>query len=190
MLTAITRASDVSLLRWANAALSDLIARLRPGDVAGQPLAVELSEELGIEMLWTEANATAPEPWEVGDDGWSWRLRYDPDDHISNVDCPAAIPALVTIGRRNGNQLLLNLEAVGTLSVDGDDEPAAEFVRSIVVELAVGELLSDAFLVAAGIQLDGLAAVDRVQHRDREAAGESLRSAVDGVAVRSCANTR
>lgn len=179
VLDAITRASDVSLLRWANAALARLMSELRPGDVAGQPLAIELSEAFGVEMLWTEANHAAPVPWQVADDGWAWHLRFDPDEAVPNAEQPAAIPALVTIGRRNGNQLLLNLEAVGTLAVDGGDPAASDFVRSIVAELAVGDLLSDAFLVASGVDLDGLAAADRVQQRDRADAADALRSAVE-----------
>jgi len=179
VLDAITRTSDVPLLRWANAALAGLMSELRPGDVAGQPLAIELSEAFGIEMLWTEANHAAPVPWQVADDGWAWHLRFDPDEAVPNAEQPAAIPALVTIGRRNGNQLLLNLEAVGTLAVDGDDPAASDFVRSIVAELAVGDLLSDAFLVASGLDLDGFAAADRVQQRDRADAADALRSAVE-----------
>lgn len=179
VLTSIIRASDISLVRWANDALSDLMERLRPGDIEGQPLAVELSEGNGIEMLWTHANHNAPDLWTVGDDGWSWSLAYDPDTRVKAVDRPAALPALVTIGRRNGNQLLLNLEAVGTLAVDGDDDPAGDFIRSIVVEFAVGEVVSDAFLVASGVTLDGIAAVDRVQSKDRDAACSAMRAAVD-----------
>ena len=177
-LSAVTRASDISLLRWANTAIAEAMARLRPDDVDGQPLVIELSETLGIEMLWTHANPVAPDPWQVTDDGWAWRLGYDPDAPISKTDIPAAMPALVTIGRRDDNQLLLNLEAVGTLAVDGDEQ-ATEFVRSIVTELATGELLSDAFLVTCGVELDGIASIDRVQQRDRDGAGQLLSSAVD-----------
>lgn len=178
-LTAVTRASDVSLLRWANSALVDVFRRLTPADIQGQPLAVELSETTGIELLWTHPNPTAPDPWQSVSDGWAWHLPYDPDQPVDNSDHPAAIPALVTIGRRDGNQLLLNLEAVGTLAVDGDDQSASDLVRSIVVELAVGEVLTDAYLVAAGIHLDGIGAVERVQCRDREIARTALVAAVE-----------
>lgn len=179
VLTALVRAADVPLIRWANSALADLLAVLRPGDVTGQPLAIELSESTGIEMLWTEPNGAAPEPWGVGDEGWSWRLAYDADAPVANAEHAAAMPALVTVGRRDGNQLLLNLEAVGALGVTGDASVASDFVRSLVVELASGDVLSDAFLVASGVELDGLVAAERVQIRDVEGAGSSLGAAVE-----------
>lgn len=179
VLTAVTRASDVSLLRWVNSALADLMARLTPTDITGQPFAIELSEDSGLELLWTSPNRTALEPWRATDDGWAWQLAYDPDRPVDLVDRPAAIPALVTIGRRDGNQLLLNLEAVGTLAVDGDDRPTAEFVRALVAELAVGEILSDTYLVTTGIDLDGLADCDRLQRRARDDARSVLDTAVE-----------
>ncbi|MGD9796163.1 MAG: LysM peptidoglycan-binding domain-containing protein, partial [Acidimicrobiia bacterium] len=179
VLTAVTRASDVSLLRWANDALIDLTTRLAPTDIDGQPLAVELSETAGIELLWTHPNQTAPEPWRAVGDGWTWRLGYDPDQPVDNTDRPAAIPALVTIGRRDDNQLLLNLEAVGTLAVDGDDAPAADFVRSLVAELAVGELLTDTFVLTTGVELDTIDTSSRVRQVSRDEADWTLAKVVD-----------
>jgi DNA-binding SARP family transcriptional activator len=179
VLTAVTRASNVSLLRWANTALADLMARLEPSDVDGQPLAIELSEISGIELLWTRPNRRAPQPWHAMSGGWAWQLPYGPDEPVGNTERPAAIPALVTIGRRDGNDLLLNLEAVGTLAVDGDDQPAADFVRALVAELAVGEILSDAYVVTTGLDVDGLAGIERVQRRDRQGAGDALGAAIE-----------
>jgi hypothetical protein len=179
VLTAVTRAADVPLLRWANAQLAGLTQRLRPGDIDGQPLAVELSETSGIEMLWTAPNRQAPQPWNMRDDGWTWTLPYDPDAAVDNSDRAAAIPALVTIGARDGNQLLLNLEAAGTVAVDGEDQPAADFVRSLVAELAAGDILSDAYLVTCGVEVGQLAGLDRVQRGNRDAARESLSAAAN-----------
>ena len=71
---------------------------MRPGDVAGMPLALELSNTHGIEMLWTEANPEAPRPWEATDGGWSWRLLYDEDLPLPEVEQAAVLPGLVTIG--------------------------------------------------------------------------------------------
>ncbi len=178
LLSAITRAADVSLLRWANHELGELFAAMCPGDVAGMPFAVELSQTHGIEILWTAANPRAPRPWEATDGGWSWRLLYDPDLPLPEADQTAVLPALVTIGTRDGNQLLINLEAVGSLAVDADEEIADSFVRSIIVELAASELLSDAYLLCAGVPLDGAVHFDRIQRCDEAVALERLEVAV------------
>ena len=166
---------------------------MRPGDVAGMPLAVELSKTHGIEMLWTEANPEAPRPWEATDGGWSWRLLYDEDLPLPEVEQAAVLPGLVTIGSRDGNQLLLNLEAVGTLAIDATEQTAESFARSIIVELAAGELLSDAYLACAGVALDGAVHFDRIQRCDEVTAIERLKSAVvasarflDAAASRRC----
>lgn len=169
-LAALTRAADVSLLRWANHELADLFQQLGRGDIAGEPLAVELSEAHGIELLWTEPNPVAPRPWEAGDDGWSWRLIYDPDLPLDRHDNTAVLPALVTIGSRDSNQLLLNLEAVGVIDIEGDTDSADGFLRSVVAELGTGELLSDAYIVCTDIHLDGLSSLDRIQRTTTEQA--------------------
>ncbi|MEK7422698.1 MAG: LysM peptidoglycan-binding domain-containing protein, partial [Actinomycetota bacterium] len=178
VLAAITRASDVSLLRWANHELAELFARMRPGDVAGMPLAVELSQTHGIEMLWTGANPQAPRPWEATDGGWSWRLLYDPDLPLPEIEQAAVLPALVTIGTRDGNQLLVNLEAFGALAIDATEQTAQAFARSIVIELSAGELLSDAYLSCAGLDLAGALHFDRIQRCDEADANQRLENAV------------
>lgn len=163
MLTALTRAADVSLLFWANHEMAKLFSRMSPGDVGGMPLAVELSRSHGIELLWTEANAHAPDPWEMIDGGWSWHLPYDEDLPLPVGEQATVLPALVTVGTRDGNQLLLNLEALGSVAIDAPDESAQAFARSIIVELAAGELLSDAYVAVSGITVDGAPHFDRVQ---------------------------
>ena len=178
VLSAITRAADVGLLRWANHELAELFAAMRPGDVAGMPLAIELSETHGIEMLWTQANLNAPRPWEAMDGGWSWRLLYDENLPLPEIEPSAAVPALATFGTRDGNQLLLNLEAFGALAIDATEQTAEAFARSIIVELAAGDLLSDAYLACAGAALDGAFHFDRIQCCNEVDANERLESAV------------
>lgn len=179
VLTALTRAADVPLIRWANAQLCDVIRNLSPAEVDGQPLAIELSDATGIELLWTAANPKPPAPWQADHNGWTWTLAYDPDAPIDNSHRPSAIPSLVTIGSRDGNQLLLNLEAVGTLSVSGTDQSAASFVRSVVAELSVGDIVGDAYVVACGVDLGGLEGLDRVQFRDIDDTKAKLAAAVE-----------
>ena len=178
VLTALARAADVSLLCWANHELATLFAGMTTGELNGMPLAVELSREHGIELLWTDVNPVAPSPWHATDDGWSWRLAYDEDQPLPSGEQAAVLPALVTIGTRDGNQLLLNLEAVGCIAVDASNDVAEAFARSIIVELAAGELLSDTYLACSDIDLDGAHHFDRIEGCTASQANERLARAV------------
>jgi hypothetical protein len=179
---AIVAAADVPLVRWAGQSLSELMSRLRPDEATtSAPLAVELSVEAGIELLWDTPNPNAPAPWRVADEGWAWRLAYDPDAEAPVDALPAAIPALVTVGHREGRQLLVDLEAFGTLAVAGDAERVGDFLRSVALELSSGDDLADAYVVT--VDVDGVEASDRLTAADIETArdrassvGESVRA--------------
>ena len=173
---ALVRASDVSLVRWAGQEISGVLFDLgRP--VAG-PVAVELSDLTGIELLWDAPMLDAPVPWEATPGGWSWRLLYDPAAEVPEASLPAAIPGLVTFGRRHDAQVLVDLEAFGVVSLDGDVRAAEDVLRSIVLELGAGDELSDAWVSTVGIGVDGVEQLGRVQARTPEAALDHARGIV------------
>jgi len=91
--TAIATASDMPLKRWAGHHLATLIND-PPRHVEGGPLAVELSPETGIELLWDTPNPAAPLPWTATDGGWAWHLFYHPDGSIpstiGHLPCPVS----------------------------------------------------------------------------------------------------
>lgn len=151
---AVSAAADVPLVQWATHHLTLALRSLRPDQLHAAPIAVEISEDAGLEILWTAPQPGAPRPWTIADGGWAWRLTYDPDVAIPSDGLPASIPALVTIGRRDGRQLLVDLEAFGTLTVDGDDGAADDFLRSVAVELTGGQDLADAHVLTHGIDND------------------------------------
>lgn len=151
---ALVSASDLPLVRWAGQELARMAAALDPKFITGTPVAVELSDTSGIELLWDIPQTAAPEPWQATDGGWAWRLPYDPDAPIPPDELPSPIPALVTFGERDGRQLLVNLEAIGSLAVTGDDDAVDAFIRSITTELATSDDLADAYLLLSGVDLD------------------------------------
>jgi nucleoid-associated protein YgaU len=151
----IRRAGDVPIVRWAGQELASLVLRLDRHHLTGGPLAVELSEEAGIEILWSSPQQHAPEPWRIRDGGAAWRLAYDPDAPTPPDRLSAAIPALVTVGTRDDRQLLLDLEAFGTISVTGPDDRVDAFLRSVALELATSEDLADAYPELVGLDLPG-----------------------------------
>jgi nucleoid-associated protein YgaU len=159
---AIIAAADVPLVRWAGQELAELFRRTPARRIQGAPVALELSENTGIELLWDEPNPTAPAPWEATDGGWAWRLLYDPDAPVPAADAPSTLPGLVTIGHRDGRQLLINLEAYGSLAVTGDPAAVEAFARAAVLELGAADDIADAYIVTVGLDVDGVEQFQRV----------------------------
>lgn len=181
-LAALT-AADVPLVRWAGQHLAALVQHLDRRDITAAPSAVELAETTGLEILWDEPQLSTPYgAWTVADGGWAWRLTYDPDAPLPAEQLPAGLPALVTIGQRDGRQLLVDLEAFGHLSIVGPTEHTEALARAIALELACGTELADAYVTTVGLDLDPvLAARHRLTSRTAEEAVESIRNAATSV---------
>jgi len=181
---AVIRASDVPLVRWAGQALGAMARQLDRRALNGVPVAVEISEPTGIEVLWDRPQPQAPEDWEVADGGWAWRHAYDPDAPLAPDEIPSPLPSLVTVGHRQGRQLLVNLEALGTLAITGDPVATENLARSIALELATSEDLADTYLTICGsidpvLDPDG---TDRVGQATVSDALRTLRTAEESVA--------
>jgi hypothetical protein len=92
------------------------------------------------------------------------------------------IPALVTIGQREGRQLLVDLEAFGTLSVTGPPDFTSGLLRSVALELACGNDLADAYVSIVDIDVDPLVAPrHRLTVQTLTEAIESAAKAIDSV---------
>ncbi len=177
----VVRAADVPLLRWAGQEVAVMVDRLDPRRLTAEPLAVEISEEVGIEVLWSSSQQQpAPDGWQVRDGGASWRHSYDPNAPTPPNEHPAAIPALVTVGRRDGRQLLVDLEAFGTVAVTGPDEMVESFLCALAVELSVSEEVSDAWVQVSGVDLPG-GPYDRSKFATPDAAVAAVSSAAASV---------
>ena len=176
----LVAASDVPLVRWVNHELACLVDGLDASKFDGGPVAVEFSETRGIELLWDEPNRSAPRPWEATEGGWSWRLLYNPDVELPSCAEPRVVPGLVTIGRRDGNQVLVDLEAFGSLAIVGDAESVDECARSMILELATGEELANAYLHVVDVDLwEAGATLPRTIERTEEDLVEHLRGIAD-----------
>ena len=171
---AIVAASDVPFVRWVAQELAALARSLDPDEHEAAPLAIELAESEGVEVLWDQPVLDAPPPWEATDGGWSWRTLYDPDEPTPLSDWPSPMPGLVTIGTRSGRQLLLDLEHVGTLSISGPHERVDGLLRSMILELAVGDELSNARVLTVGTDIDADARGHRVEEVSFDAASSAL----------------
>jgi nucleoid-associated protein YgaU len=168
----IVRAGDLPFTTWASYELSALALRLDPREITGAPEAIELSQTTGIEILWDHEQPAAPPPWRAADGGWAWRLAYDEDAHTPNVDRCSPFPALVTIGTRESRQLLLDLEAYGTVSICGPDDLVDGLLRAIATELAVSDTIANSYLDLVGFELPVKHLGNRIRHTTiDEAAG-------------------
>lgn len=172
---AVLAAADVPLVRWAGQHLAQLVLHLDRQTLTGAPVAVELSDTAGLELLWDTPQPDAPQGWTAADGGWAWRLAYDPDAPVPVDELPAAIPALVTVGHRDGRQLMIDLEAYGTVTVSGTDDRAQAFLRSIALELATDQDLADAYVQAVGFD-PGVGHLDRLSTSDVDGALRRLDS--------------
>ena len=178
-------AADVPLVRWAGQELAILGEQLTRRYLDADPVAIELSEDYGLELLWDHPFPNAPAPWEAVPGAWAWRLLYDPDAPIPLAERPAVIPGLVTFGRRHGRQLLIDLEALGSLSVTGDPIAVGDFIRAIAFELGTSEDLADTYLAATAAVIDAetaaalprLDVVEPAEIRDRLATGAAATGA-------------
>jgi DNA-binding SARP family transcriptional activator len=174
---AVVAAADVPLVRWAGQELAELAGRLHRHTITASPVAVELSEQDGLELLWDAPVPDAPAPWEADAGGWAWRLLYDPEAPVPAPELPSPLAALVTIGRRDGRQLLLDLEAYGTIAVTGDAPAVEAWLRSVALELGAGDEIADAHVVCVGLDVDGAEHLTRVEVTDSATALSRLSAA-------------
>lgn len=166
----LARRANPTMHEMARAVLFEAAAYVAREGLDGAPVAIELSAEDGIELLWDEQNHTCTPPWKVIDHGWSWAAPLD-----GNVDVPAggieaAAAALVTLGTRDGRTLMVDLEAFGAVTVTGDMGSAEALVRSLALELATGDVLSNAYVSLVGFDLIGVDHLPRVMRRTEDEA--------------------
>jgi DNA-binding SARP family transcriptional activator/LysM repeat protein len=158
--------ADLPLLRWAAHQLALLARTLKPDTTPAAPLAVELSPEHGIEILWETPMPIPARSWAAVEAGWAWKRPYDDDERLPATPVPAVCPGLVTIGRRTeGHQLLIDLEAYGSLAVSGDPAAAEDAFRSLILELGTAEELADAYVSIVGFDDPALNHLPRVRAR-------------------------
>lgn len=147
---ALHETQNLSIVEWSAVALRALAAQMRPrpGEPTSIPRLLRLEDER-IELVWDTPNPELIEPWASADGGWSWTL--DRSATVSACDGPSACPALVTIGQRDGADVLLNLESCGTLSIEGEPGAVDALARAIAFELAAGALADAPTVLMVGL---------------------------------------
>ncbi len=182
---AIRLTDNLTTVEWASLALRELAARVRPtpGRTNPVPRLFRLAGD-EVELMWDTPSPDLLEPWTSPDGGWSW-TRSRPDD-FDVRGTPHPCPALVTIGRHAGADVMLNLECCGALALVGSEDEVDDFVRHLSLELGASPfadaptvlLVSDATRVAGEPEHVRLATVDEAEAwlRDRADASSALLS--------------
>ena len=126
--------ADEERALWVAAGLSSLASRpIWDEEEAPAPVFAHLTDD-GLRVEFEAADpVAAPLPWRTFDDGLSWLLpRSTPIEAIPSFDSYCPTPAFVGISR----SVMLNLENVGTLSVEGPSSAVDSILNSLVHELA------------------------------------------------------
>ena len=156
------RAHATERVATLNALLRSLTPYVRAHREPPAVRAVQLAGDR-VEVLFAAPAPTPPPGWTTVDGGHSWvHPTSEAPLALKREALPA--PTLVTIGTTDaGDELLMDLETAGSMSIDGDREVALGLVRSIVLELVscpLGESM-DVFLV--GLDVDGVEHGDQVR---------------------------
>ncbi|HET7489172.1 MAG TPA: hypothetical protein VFJ85_14670 [Acidimicrobiales bacterium] len=179
---------------WVDAVLRVLVGRLRAAELTAPVITCVRAGQLGIEVLLAEPAPVAPPGFDVVDGGHVWRL--DPDAELAQLRAEGdehapASPALVSVGCSPEGPLLVDLEGIGVLSVEGAAERVAAFLAGVALELTCATWAEGIDLHLFGAD-PGLAPAERVTvHEDLEEVVELAERAARGAAasLEACPST-
>jgi hypothetical protein len=124
---------------WVDAALRVLGGELCQSSLMVPRVTCVRAGELGLEILLAEAAHEAPPSFAAVDDGHVWRL--DPDLDLAELhrragDAVAPLPTLVSVGVSPEGPVLVDLETLGVVSVEGDNARVSALLAGAALELA------------------------------------------------------
>lgn len=156
---------------WVDATLRVLGGRIREASLPAPAITCVRAGQCGLEILLAEARTSAPVGFDAVDEGFVWRVG--PDTDLDDLRAEAArntatAPALVSVGASPEGPLLVDLEGVGTLSVEGAPDRVAAFLAGVAVELACAPWAEGIDLRLVGPH-PGLAGVEAVSVVDDSA---------------------
>jgi DNA-binding SARP family transcriptional activator len=151
---------------WVDLALRHLAVSLQEEGAPPPPAVLAVrAGELGVEILISPPWPVAPGRFLPVDDGHTWRL--DPAvelgdlAHLTN-DCPAYLPALVTVGDTDSGAALIDLDEAGSLTVEGDTEQVSSVLTAMTAELATAPWSESCDIVLIGVG-EALVNLERVR---------------------------
>lgn len=174
----------------------DLALRGAAADLARQQarvLAAEIADDGEIRLYTDRPAMLVARHWFVDIDAGAWRLPADVSladlaDGARGANQPC--PAIVHIGESAGGQLFVDLEAVGSLSVDAPPAVAASIVRCAAASLAVSPFTESSRVFTFGIEIDAhLGSLNAELHDSVASAVEAVRATVGSTGVATSGST-
>jgi DNA-binding SARP family transcriptional activator len=175
-------------------ALRALSVRLRDGDRHRAPDVRSASLRAGsLDLVLGDPDQDAPPPFLDDADGLVWRASVHTRPLVSPEQAREALPLfplLLTVGRDAEAPVLLDLEAVGSLAVEGPAAEVRDVLCHVVAEAALAPWAEDVEIVLLGFEKDAAdvlesLAADRITSVDEVDAAllRVLAKRVDGVAA-------
>jgi len=132
--------ADTEAARWVEATNKLITARLAQHKAHRMPAVIAMrAGRFGVEVLLDEPCAPIEGFVSGNDDNSAWRLHPDLELRMIEAeteDVQPYCPALVPVGSTEAGDLLLDLEQLGVLSVEGDDDDVGAWYRSIATGIA------------------------------------------------------
>ncbi len=156
-------ASDPDSALFLDASLRVMSSRFTghaPPEIVGA-----ISESDAVSIL-LDTPADAPYGFNANQDNMIWTLSKS--EALENLlieaeGVPAPVPTLVAIGRKSGNEFLLNLEHMTTLSLKGDPEAIKNLCAALAIQLASSHFADDLTVICVGFGQD-LGVFERVEY--------------------------
>lgn len=146
--------ADTEASRWVAATNKLITARLATQTSHRLPAVIAMrAGRFGVEVLLDEPCAPLEGFVPGNAQNSAWRLHPDLELRMIEAETEDAqpyCPALVTVGTTEAGDLLLDLEQIGVLSVEGDEDTAHSWFRSIATSIAAAEWSQLCEVVAVG----------------------------------------
>ncbi len=122
-----------------------------------------------IEVLLDQPATTAPGGFESTGNPRGWQLRSGIDEaglRMLANGATAPLPSLVTIGLGDGAPVLIDIETAGLVTISGDSDLTAPYLRRIATELTTSTWTDHLDLITVGEPLGDITGGHRVRHFD------------------------
>jgi DNA-binding SARP family transcriptional activator len=111
-----------------------------PGEDPLPDVRVVLLREGHVDLVLSESRPDAPPPFVEMDEGLTWRAPASARPLLSPAEASRALPLLpllLTVGRTSEGLVMLDLEAVGSLAVEGPDTDVTGVLSHLVAEASL-----------------------------------------------------
>jgi nucleoid-associated protein YgaU len=165
----LTSGADLDGVDLVDRALRGLLAWCRDGGNGGMLPIIQAARITagGVELYLAEA-ASMPRPWESLRGDTAWILARDAEGFaVFNDGGPAPYPALVALGTDpEGGEILVDLEFLGTLSLDGPRSDTERMLAALTTALATSQWADhlDVTIVGTHPDLEGVMRTGRVKY--------------------------